>query len=97
MTEKKKFPLSRPHISLRYKLTFPVLVFVSLMLFLLFRTTFQLVRELIMDRNEKRLEAVTEIFAETVKLPIILGNERNLATHIDWMANHAGVLEVVYA
>ncbi len=94
MAEKKKSPIFPRHISLRYKLTFPVLVFVSLMLFLLFRTTFQVVRELIMDRNEKRLEVVTEIFAETVRLPIVLGNQRNLATHIEWMARRPGVLEV---
>ncbi len=94
MTKKNKTSGSPFHISLRYKLTFPILVFVSLMIFLLFRTTFQLVRELVMDRNQKRLEAVAEIFAETVKLPIILGNERNLAMHIEWLARRPGIFEV---
>ncbi|HXV27680.1 MAG TPA: hypothetical protein VD913_01810, partial [bacterium] len=73
MPDKKKFSIFPSHISLRYKLTFPVMVFVALMLFLLFRTTFQLLRELIMERNQRKLEAITDVFAESVKLPIILG------------------------
>ena len=82
------------HISLRYKLTFPVIVFVALLLFLLFQTTFRLVRELVIERNEKRLEAITEIFAESVKIPLVAEREKDLLNIIQWIAERPGVLEV---
>ncbi len=88
---KRSFPF---RLSLRYKLTFPVLVFVSLMLFLLFRTTYELVRDLVMERNEAKLLAITEVFADTLRVPIVLGIQHDLQAHIQAMDDRADVLEV---
>ena len=90
---KKKNRL-RFRLSLRYKLALPVLVLVILMILLLFRTTFRTVRTLVMERTESRLKAVTEVFVETVKVPMILHNQQVLAANVEWMSNRQDVIEV---
>ncbi len=81
-------------ISLRYKLAFPVLVLVALLLLLLFRTTFRTVRLLVQEHTESRLLSVAEVFAETVKVPLILKNQQVLLANIEWMSKRPDVAEV---
>lgn len=81
-------------ISLRYKLAFPVLVLVALLLLLLFRTTFRTVRVLVLEHTENRLQAVAEVFAETVKVPLILKNQQVLLANIEYMSKRPDVAEV---
>jgi PAS domain S-box-containing protein len=80
-------------ISLRYKFAFPVLMLVIALIFILFRTTFHTVRDVVTDRNERRLQTITEIFAETIKVPLILHNQQVLIANIEWMAKRPDVLE----
>lgn len=82
------------HISLRYKLAFPVLILSAFIVFILFRTTFSTVRELTLERNESRLQAIAEVFAETVKVPLILKNQQVLYANIEWLVKRNDVLEV---
>lgn len=81
-------------LSLRYKLALPVLLLVSFMVILLFRTTFQLVRGMVLEKNESRLLAIAEVFTESLKVPMILGNQEVLLANIEWMARRPDVLEV---
>ncbi len=81
-------------LSLRYKLAFPVLVLVTLMLLLLFRTTFNTVRTVVITRSESKLKAIAEVFAETVKVPLILKNQQVLLANVEWMAKRPDVIEV---
>lgn len=80
--------------SIRYKLAFPILLFVCLMLFLLFYTTFDLVRGLLREKIEERLKAITEVYAETLKVPMALGKKKDLQALMEWMTNRRDVLEV---
>ncbi len=89
--QKKQTPF---RISLRYKLSFPVLILVTLLLLLLFRTTFRTVRSLTLEHAENRLQTLAEVFAETVKVPLILKNQQVLLAHIEWLSNRPDVLEV---
>lgn len=82
-------------LSLRYKVALPVFVFLLLILFLQFRTTYRLVSGIVMERNESRLRAIAEVFAETVKVPLILRNQQVLRAHIEWMAKRSDVVEVL--
>lgn len=84
----------RFRISLRYKIAVPVLIFVTLMLFLLFQTTFRFVRELVIERNERRLYSIAEVFTESLKVPLVLGNQQVLEATLDWMAGRHDVVEV---
>lgn len=86
---KKRFRLS-----LRYKVAVPVLIFVTLMLFMLFQTTFRFVRELVIERNERRLYSIAEVFTESLKVPLVLGNQQVLEATLDWMASRNDVVEV---
>lgn len=81
-------------ISLRYKLAFPVLILVILLVSLLFQTTFRTVRAVFSERNQSRLQAIAEVFAETVKVPLILKNQQVLVANIEWMAQRPDVQEV---
>lgn len=81
-------------LSLRYKLAFPVLILVTLLLLLLFQTTFRTVRSVVLERNENRLQTVAEVFAETIKVPLILRNQQVLLANIEWMAKRPDVMEV---
>ena len=96
--EKKDAATRRPkgtfHLSLRYKLALPVLVLVSLMILILFHTTFNTVRSLVTERSEARLQAIAEVFSETVKVPLILHNQQVLLANIEWMASRPDVMEV---
>ena len=65
-----------------------------MILFLQFRTTYRLVNSIVMERNESRLRAIAEVFAETVKVPLILRNQQVLQAHIEWMSKRSDVLEV---
>ena len=85
---------SRFRLSLRYKVALPVLVFVTVMLFTLFRTTFRFVRELVLERTESRLEAVAEVFGESLKVPLVLSNQEVLEATLQWMAARSDVIEV---
>ncbi len=92
-TEKRR--IRRPfRLSLRYKLAFPTLIVSCLMLFFLFRMTFQTVRALVLEQTENRLKAMAEVFAETVKVPLILKNQQVLLANIEWMSKRSDVLEV---
>ncbi len=46
------------------------------------------------ERNQSRLHAITEVFAETIKVPLILKNQQVLLANIEWMAKRPDVLEV---
>ncbi|MBI3306967.1 MAG: PAS domain S-box protein [Candidatus Omnitrophica bacterium] len=81
-------------LSLRYKLALPVLLLVTLTIGLLFHTTFRLVRGMVLERNESRLLAIAEVFTESLKVPMILGNQQVLLANIEWMARRPDVLEV---
>lgn len=81
-------------LSLRYKLAFPVVLFVSLMLSLLFYTTFRLVRGMVVESIEERLTAVTSVFTEALKVPLILENREDLQAIMEWMGKQEKVLEV---
>ncbi len=88
-------PAGKPfRISLRLKLAFPVLILSILMLGILVQTTFRTVRAVAVEHNESRLRAVAEVFAETVKVPLILNNQQVLLANIEWMAKRPDVLEV---
>lgn len=89
--QKKQKPF---RLSLRYKLAVPVLLLIILLLLLLFRTTFRTVRAVVSERNQSRLLAIAEVFAETVKVPLILKNQQVLLANIEWMAKRPDVLEV---
>lgn len=84
----------RFRLSLRYKVAVPVLIFVTLMLFMLFQTTFRFVRELVIERNERRLYSIAEVFTESLKVPLVLGNQQVLEATLDWMASRNDVVEV---
>lgn len=91
----KEIKTRRPfRLSLRYKLAFPVLLLVTVLLFLLFQTTFRTVREVFSERNQSRLQAIAEVFAETIKVPLILKNQQVLLANIEWMAKRPDVQEV---
>lgn len=90
-SQRKKKPF---RLSLRYKLSVPVLLLVTLLLFLLFQTTFRTVRAVVSERNQSRLLVIAEVFAETVKVPLILKNQQVLLANIEWMAKRQDVLEV---
>lgn len=81
-------------LSLRYKLAFPVLILVILLVSLLFQTTFRTVRAVFSERNQTRLTAIAQVFAETVKVPLILKNQQVLLANIEWMAQRPDVQEV---
>lgn len=89
--QQKKRPF---RISLRYKLAAPVLILVILLVSLLFQTTFRTVRAVFSERNQSRLQAIAEVFAETVKVPLILKNQQVLLANIEWMAQRPDVQEV---
>lgn len=80
--------------SLRYKVAIPVLFLVTVMLFMLFQTTFHFVRELVLERNDQRLLAVAEVFRESLKVPLILKNQDVLEATLEWMAERSDVVEV---
>lgn len=88
-TEKSSFRLS-----LRYKVALPVLILVTMMLFTLFQSTFRFVRDLVLERNERRLMSISEVFRESLKVPLILGNQQVLEATLQWMSERADVLEV---
>jgi len=81
-------------MSMRLKLTLPVLFFVSLMGYMLFQTTFELVRQLAMEKNTSRLLAMTEVYAETIKVPLQLGVRNDVKEVMAWMASRPDVFEV---
>ncbi len=89
--QKSKKPF---RLSLRYKLSLPVLLMVTLLVFLLFQTTFRTVRAVVSERTQSRLQAIAEVFAETVKVPLILKNQQVLLANIEWMAQRPDVQEV---
>lgn len=90
----RKKPSRSFRLSLRYKLAFPVLILTILVLFILFRTTFRTVRSVFIERHEARLRAIAEVFAETIKVPLMLRNPQILSAHIEWMSRRADVLAV---
>ena len=86
---------SRPfRFSLRFKLALPVFFLVIVILGILTYSTFQTVRALVLDRAESRLQAIAEVFAETVKVPLILKNQQVLLANIEWMAKRSDVQEI---
>jgi len=80
--------------SLRYKVALPVLFLVTVMMFMLFQSTFKFVRELVHERNDKKLLAVAEVFRESLKVPLILKNQEVLEATLAWMASRTDVKEV---
>ncbi len=86
------FPAFR--MSMRLKLTLPVIIFVSLMGYMLIQTTFQLVRQLAVEKNTSRLLAMTEVYAETIKVPLQLGVTNDVKEVMGWMASRPDVFEV---
>ncbi|MFZ5803139.1 MAG: ATP-binding protein [Candidatus Omnitrophota bacterium] len=91
MKVKRKKPF---RLSLRYKVTIPVLVFVALMLFFILHTTFELVRGLMIRGVEERLLAVTDVFCETLKAPMLLNDPKDLEQILDWMGAQPNVRDV---
>ncbi len=81
-------------LSLRYKVALPVLILVTLMLFTLFQGTFRFVRDLVLERNERRLMSITEVFKESLKVPLILSNQQVLEATLQWMSDRPDVIEV---
>ncbi len=81
-------------MSIRFKLTLPVIIFVSLMVYLLFTTTFRLVRQLAVEKNTSRLLATAEVYGETLKVPLLLGNSADAREIMAWMAGRQDVGEV---
>ena len=81
-------------MSIRFKLTLPVIIFVSLMVYMLFNTTFRLVRQLAVEKNTSRLLATAEVYAETLKVPLLVGNQSDVREIMAWMASRQDVLEV---
>ncbi|MDD5217624.1 MAG: ATP-binding protein [Candidatus Omnitrophica bacterium] len=92
--QEKKSKFFRFRMSLRYKLTVPIVIFGTLMFSLLFNTTFRVVRTLVLERIEGRLKAVTDVFSEALKVPLLLENYEDLQKIMEWMASHEDVLEV---
>lgn len=79
---------------MRFKLALPVLVFVSLMGFLLFQTTFRLVSQLAIEKNMSRFLATAEVYAETIKVPLMLGANQDVKEVMAWMHSRPDVFEV---
>jgi PAS domain S-box-containing protein len=94
-TDKKRKPGGRVfRISLRYKLAIPALIFMLLMLLLVFRTTFRTVRQIVIEHSENRLRTIADVFAESVRVPLILRNQEVLDANVGWMAKRPDVLGV---
>jgi PAS domain S-box-containing protein len=81
-------------ISLRYKSAVPALIFITLMLLLIFRTTYRTVRQIVLEHNQERLLTIADVFAESVRVPLILRNQEVLDANIGWMAKRPDVLGV---
>ena len=82
------------YFSLRYKLALSVLLIVMFFLFLVFQTTLSVIKNVIIENNENRLQTVANVFTETLKVPMRLGNQKALQAHIAWMAEQPSVAEV---
>ncbi len=80
--------------SLRYKVAFPILILAPLLLVMLFNTTLNFTRELIVEADQKRLFSIAEVFTESIKVPLVLDNQEVLAATLEWIAGREDVLEV---
>ena len=79
------------HLSLRFKLAFPVSVSVFLILLLLLHTTIRLVREFVIQAYEARILAQVETLAESIKADFLLQNFSSLQSHMDWLSSKSEI------
>jgi len=80
--------------SLSYKMALPIFVFVLLMFLMLSLTTYRFVRDLVIEKNKGRLQAIAEVFTESLKVPLILNNQEVMIASLDWMASRSDVVDV---
>ncbi len=81
-------------LPLRYKLALPTLVLMlGVVIFVLF-TTFSVFHEMTVKYKEARLQAVAEIFAETLKIPMAVEDQSSLRAYIQLLAEQTGADEV---
>ncbi len=81
-------------LPLRYKLAIPTLfLMLGVILFVLF-TTFHVFHEMTVKYKEARLQAVAEIFAETLKIPMAVDDQPSLRAYIQLLAEQTGAEEV---
>ncbi len=89
-----KLSFKNTRISLRYKIALPALVLIMLMLIMIFRTTYHTVRQLMMEHNQDRLLTIADVFAESVRIPLVLRNKQVLQENIAWMARRPDIIGV---
>jgi PAS domain S-box-containing protein len=81
-------------VPLRYKLALPTLVLMlGVVIFVLF-TTFHVFHDMMVKYKEARLQAVAEIFAETLKIPMASDDQASLHAYIQLLAEQTGADEV---
>lgn len=94
VSQRQAHPKKFFRLSLRYKLTLPVFLMVSTMTVLLSYTTYEVVRAMVVEKNQSRLLAIAEVFKESLKVPLMLNNQQVLIANIEWMSRRPDVMEV---
>ena len=79
------------HVSLRFKLAFPVSASVFLILLLLLHTTIRLVRDFVTEAYKARIAAQVETLTESIKTDFLLQNFRILQAHLDWLSSRSEI------
>ena len=90
----KKNRLRSLRFSLQFKLTFPILIIASCMLFWLFDVMAARIRDEALEYHKNRLVWMAEIFAHTLQEPLIKGDEEALSRAILWILQRPHVLQV---
>ncbi|OGX12278.1 MAG: hypothetical protein A2351_04595 [Omnitrophica bacterium RIFOXYB12_FULL_50_7] len=81
-------------VPIRYKLSLPVLILVLGIIFFVLFTTFNVFRDMTIQHKGERLQTITEIFSETLKIPLEARDQRSLRAYIQLLAEQSDVEEV---
>lgn len=87
-------PRRRYPISLRYKLAFPVSIFVFLILILLTHTTIRLVRDFVVEAFQTRISTEVEMLSESCKPHLLFHNFSFLQLRLDELAKREDVFGI---
>lgn len=102
MAKQAKIPEGREELSprpgwrlpIRYKLALPVLILVLGIIFFVLFTTFNVFGDMRAKNMEGRFQIITEIFSETLKIPLEAKDQRSLRAYIQLLAEQSDVEEV---
>jgi len=89
--------LSKRHawrVPIRYKLALPMLVLVLGIIFFVLLTTFNVFRDMMVKYKETRIQTISEIFSEMLKIPLKAKDQRSLTAYIQLLAEQSDVDEV---